>query len=258
MLNGFDELAEQSVSGKPFVHKSRRTVSLLFDVSAIQSEMHLDYPDHLTLAYTKAMMGFLLFNSEPQLIAMIGLGGGSLTKYCYNHLPLASIVVVDNDPRVIALRDSFCIPEDDARLQVLCQDGVEMVAQADAAYDVLIVDGFDRHGQPPPLCSQTFYDACFQSMKEDGILVVNLLGEKQDMELYVDRIRRSFDEAVLAIDVPDSNNKIVFACKGTLLDIPDQQIIDRLRLLEPQHDVALRLTAQNLLQQRRNNWQPVD
>ncbi|MES2102595.1 MAG: transferase [Pseudomonadota bacterium] len=255
-LNSFHGLAEMSAAGKPFVHRARRIVSLLFDVSAIQSEMHLDHPDHLTLAYTKAMMGFLLFNSKPALIAMIGLGGGSLAKYCYRHLPQARIIAVDNDPQVIALRDAFYIPGNDARLQVLCQDGVEMVAQANAEYDVLMVDGFDKQGQPPPLCSQAFYDACFHSLAQDGIMAVNLLGDRQDVELYVDRIHRSFDGAVIAIEVPDSNNKIVFACKGALLDCPDQQVIDNLRVLEMQHnmhDIALRLTAQNLLWQRRND-----
>jgi len=32
-------------------------------------------------------------------------------------------------------------------------------------------------------------------------------------------------------------------------------VIDKLRRLEVQHDIALRLTAQNLLQQRRNDRQ---
>ncbi|WP_394777289.1 fused MFS/spermidine synthase [Undibacterium sp.] len=253
VLKGFHALAEMSAAGKPFVHQHRRTVSLLFDISAVQSEMHLDHPDYLTLAYTKAMMGFLLFNSSPKLIAMIGLGGGSLPKYCYRHLPDTSIIVVDNDPQVIALRDAFCIPADDERLQILCRDGVDMVERADAEYDVLVVDGFDKQGQPPPLCSQTFYDACHGALAQDGIMVVNLLGDKQDMELYADRIRHSFDGAVIAIDVPDSNNKIVFACRGALLDSPDQAVTSRLRELELQHDIALRLTARNILQQRRND-----
>ncbi len=253
LLKGFHALAELAASGEAFVHQHRRTVSLLFDISAIQSEMHLDHPDYLTLAYTKAMMGFLLFNNSPRLIAMIGLGGGSLPKYCHRYLPDTAIVVVDNDPQVIALRDAFCLPPDDARLQVLCRDGVDMVAQADAEYDVLMVDGFDKQGQPPQLCSQAFYDSCAVSLAQDGIMVVNLLGDKDDVELYADRIRRSFDGAVIAIDVPDSNNKIVFACKGGLLDSPDQTVIGRLRALELQHDIALRLTARNILQQRRND-----
>ena len=43
---------------------------------AIQSAMRLSRPWDLELAYTRAMMGFLMFNSTPQDVLMIGLGGG--------------------------------------------------------------------------------------------------------------------------------------------------------------------------------------
>ena len=36
-------------------------------------------PDFLVLSYTRTMMAFLLFNSEPKRIAVLGLGGGSIT-----------------------------------------------------------------------------------------------------------------------------------------------------------------------------------
>ncbi len=39
-------------------------------------------PDKLELGYTRIMTRFLLLNSTPESIAMIGLGGGSLAKYC--------------------------------------------------------------------------------------------------------------------------------------------------------------------------------
>ena len=32
------------------------------------------------------MMGFLLFKPQPRSIGMIGLGGGSLAKFCYRYL----------------------------------------------------------------------------------------------------------------------------------------------------------------------------
>jgi spermidine synthase len=38
-------------------------------------------------------MAFLLFNSRPDNVAMIGLGGGSLAKFCHRHLPASRIQV---------------------------------------------------------------------------------------------------------------------------------------------------------------------
>jgi hypothetical protein len=37
---------------------------------------------------------------------LIGLGGGSLVKYCYRNLPGTRIVVIEIDPEVIALRNA--------------------------------------------------------------------------------------------------------------------------------------------------------
>jgi spermidine synthase len=48
---------------------------------AIQSAMRVTRPWDLELAYTRAMMGFLMFNDTPQDVLMIGLGGGSLAKF---------------------------------------------------------------------------------------------------------------------------------------------------------------------------------
>ena len=69
--------------------------------------MDLRDPSALDLEYTQTMMGFLLFLPQPQRIAMIGLGGGSLAKFCHRYLPRTRIQVVEINPHVIALRDAL-------------------------------------------------------------------------------------------------------------------------------------------------------
>ncbi len=56
-------------------------------------------------------MGFLLFNPRPQHIGMIGLGGGSIQKYCHRYLPHTEISVAEINPDVITLRDCFRVPK---------------------------------------------------------------------------------------------------------------------------------------------------
>ena len=48
---------------------------------AIQSRMRLDRPDQLSLAYTRAMMGGLLFAPQARDFLMIGLGGGNRFQF---------------------------------------------------------------------------------------------------------------------------------------------------------------------------------
>ena len=129
----------------PFVLEERGTRSLHFTMGETQSSMRVDHPHELQIDYTRTMMGFLLLNAQPRTIAMIGLGGGSLVKFCHRHLPSARITVVDNNPGVIALRKDFDIPDDDARLSVLEGDGAVFVRALSGALDVLLVDGFDQY-----------------------------------------------------------------------------------------------------------------
>ncbi|MDO8413984.1 MAG: transferase, partial [Gallionellaceae bacterium] len=158
-------------TGKPYLTENEEILSLHFDALHIKSEMCIDQPDKLISSYTRAMMSFLLFEPSPKCIAMIGLGGGSLAKYCYRYLPQTEITVVEINPDVIALRNEFAIPDDDMRFRVLLGDGAEWVADTTRQPDVLMVDGFDADGLPAQLCSQQFYDDCFASLADNGIMV---------------------------------------------------------------------------------------
>ena len=199
---------------QPCVREELGTRSLHFSMSAIQSRMQILRPDVLDLEYTRLMMGWLVFKPAAERLAMIGLGGGSIAKFCHRHLRRTSMVVVEINPRVIALRESFKLPPDDARLRVVEADGAHFVAQTDARCDVLLVDAFDADGMPAALGSQRFYDDCLDMLRPDGLLVVNLHAGHPHRPLYVERIRRSFGEGVLQVDDRDASNSVVFAARG--------------------------------------------
>ena len=82
---------------------------------------------------------------------------------------------------------------------------------------MLLVDGFDYDGLPDCLCSQPFYDRCGETLAPGGLLVANLhLGHPQYTG-QLERIRRSFAGAVLAVSDADGSNAVVFASKGQAL-----------------------------------------
>ena len=231
----------------PLVHEENGEISLHFGFPTIQSRMLLTAPDRLVLDYTRSMMGFLLFRPEPRHIAMIGLGGGSLAKYCRRALPGTKFVAVELSAEVIALRGAFGIPDDDADFRVVCADGAEFVRQNTASFDVLLVDGFDAGGQPEQLCSQRFYEDCHAALQAEGVLVVNLCTDDERQHSYLARIRRTFGETVIAIEADEGDNTIVFAGKGMRCPPPFEELSSRLRRLEPRHPVELDVTAQKLL-----------
>lgn len=210
---------------RPQVAADDDSVTLLFENGDIQSRMLASDPNSLVLSYTRTMMAFTLFRPAPERVAIIGLGGGSMPKWCYHHLPAADITVVEISAMVISLREQFHIPADNDRFRVICGDGADYVAHAADAPEVLIpevliVDGFDIHGQPPQLCSLEFYENCYQALAPDGLLVANLCGP--DDRLSIDRIRRSFGNRMLIVIPEDGENQVVFAIKGARLQIEDE------------------------------------
>ena len=230
---------------RPFAYWRYGTLSLHFDFLATQSEMLCDAPDELVIPYTQTMMGFLLFKPRPARIVVIGLGGGSLPKYCYAKISEASVLAVEIDPHVIALRNLFRVPPDDERFRVLCADGAAFVRNAVNCVDVLLVDGFDANGQSAQLCTQAFYDDCFRSLTPGGILVVNFTVEDPNAGQSVARIRRRFGSAVV-VTSQDCANRVVFAGTGPELGLPHEQLCARLGALERIHPVGLRETLQHI------------
>jgi spermidine synthase len=203
---------------KPYVHDSPSCKALHFSISEVQSRMDPQDPIGLVLQYTRTMMGFLLLHRAPRQIAMIGLGGGSLAKFCHHHLPDAHIEVVEINPHVIALRDEFQVPAEGQRFTVIHGDGARFVRDRATPCDVLIVDGFTSDGMPARLCSQRFYDDCQAMLQPGGVMVVNLHFGHRQYSRHLDRIHRSFAGEVLVVDDGGLSNSIVFACKGPILD----------------------------------------
>jgi spermidine synthase len=198
----------------PFVYETLTSKALHFTIGEIQSRMRLDDPFALDLDYTRTMMGFLLFVPEPRRISMIGLGGGSLAKFCHRYVPAAHIDVVETNPHVVALRDEFHVPRDDRRFRVIVGDGARYVREHRGGCDILIVDGFDNEGQASELCTSRFYDDARDMLAADGMLVVNMHVDHRRHETYVTRIRAAFGQAVLAVDEADGGNQILFARKA--------------------------------------------
>jgi len=241
----FQDVSVRFLQRRPFVFRRHGTLSLHFDFMATQSEMRCDAPDELVVPYTRTMMGFLLFKPAPEKIVMIGLGGGSLPKYCRANIPEASVVVTEINPDVVALRDLFCIPRDDERFQVLCEDGASFVRDVVNSVDVLLVDGFDLNGQSAQLCTQHFYDDCHRSLAPEGIVVINFAVEDPHLARSVARIRRSFKNVVV-VESEDCTNRVAFAGKGTQMGLPLEQLCARLGELEQQHPVGLRDTLHRI------------
>jgi len=211
-------LCQRLMSGtydKPFLVEDGKHRAMCFTIDgSVQSEMRIDDPDALVNDYTREMMGFLLFCPEPRRILMIGLGGGSLVKFCSRHLPSTHVTAVEIDANVIALREHFRIPPDGNDLRVVHGDGARFVAdlvEADALPDVLLVDAYDRNGISPSIAEYEFLEHSRRILGDGGVFVMNLAAHESTSSIQVERIRHVFGDPVIPVTVGWGGNMVVFA-----------------------------------------------
>lgn len=187
-----------------------RTLHLGSDT--IQSAMQVADPDALELAYTRAMMAFLLFVAPPARALMIGLGGGSLAKFMYRRLPQTRLCVVEVDPAVVEVaRRYFALPADDDRLAVVVDEGTRYVERATEPVDVLLIDAYDGRSLAQALSADTFYAGARAALSPQGVLVMNLWASDRAFDRNVQRIERAFSNRCLCLPAERPGNVIVFA-----------------------------------------------
>lgn len=184
-----------------------------------QSEMRIDNPYALVNEYTRKMMGFLAFQPHPKQILIIGLGGGSLVKYCHRHLPATRIIAVEIDPVVLALRSQFLVPPDDDRLTVIQADGadhVALMADRGEGSNAILVDAYDHTGIANAVVKRSFVENTRRILGTSGVFVMNLVAESDDAKRHVETVRQVFRDTVV-VAMQRGGNLIIFAGQ-TLLD----------------------------------------
>lgn len=118
------------------------------------------------------------------------------------------------NPHVIGFREAFRIPENDERFRIHCSDATEYIRTHHARTDIVLLDAFDGLGIAPELTGPDFYTQVHDRLSANGILVMNLAGDKNGYDDSLRRLAEVFDDRILSIKVRDGGNQIVFAFKN--------------------------------------------
>lgn len=198
----------------PYLHRGWRYLELQFRGGVTQTRLLRWCPHWLAVGYTRTMLAALLLRPRPAMIGIIGLGGGAQARFCHRHLSGARIEAVESDPGVIALRDAFGVPADDARFMVELGDGADWLRTRAGRYDILLVDAYDIDGIPPALATVAFHRDCAAALAPGGVLASNLYAT--DVRTHLARMRHAFGGNVRVLDEPGMENQVAFAWRGTL------------------------------------------
>ena len=183
----------------------------------IQGSMLVDAPNELVHEYIQRMMAWLLFidpsTGGQRQAVQLGLGAGSLTKFCAKELRMKNTTAIELNPQVLhACRGWFKLPADSARMQVVLADASQEIRQAkwQGAVDALQVDLYDEEAAAPVLDSADFYADCRKVLTDEGCMTVNLFGRTSSFQKSVDKMAAAFGkDAIWAFKATREGNTVV-------------------------------------------------
>jgi len=184
----------------------------------IQGSMSLDAPYDLVHQYIQRMMAWLLF-VEPATVAtrqalQLGLGAGSLTKFCHKVLRMRTTAVEINPKVLVACRGWFKLPADTARMRVVLADAAMEIRDPRwwGSVDALQVDLYDHQAAAPVLDSTAFYADCRRLLTPEGCMTVNLFGRASSYTRSVEKIAAAFGrDAIWPFKATREGNTVVLA-----------------------------------------------
>ena len=117
----------------------------------------------------------LCVHKKAQKVLVIGGGDGGTVREILKHDNVKEVDVCEIDKKVIEiskrhfpyLANSFY----DSKVKIYCEDGNKFVQAHKNEYDIIIVDSSDPIGPAEVLFRREFFEAMFQALKDDGIVV---------------------------------------------------------------------------------------
>ncbi|WP_341685977.1 spermidine synthase [Limnohabitans sp.] len=184
----------------------------------IQGSMWIKKPYDIELEYVQRMMAWLLF-MPPEEVAgahamQLGLGAGTITKFCYKKLKMTCTAIEINPGVLHACRGWFRLPEEDERLRVVIADAAKEIRSPEwtGVVDALQVDIYDHEAASPVLDTLDFYKDCHALLSPNACMTVNLFGRASSYDESLQKIMAAFGEdAVWAFKPTREGNTIVLA-----------------------------------------------
>jgi spermidine synthase len=199
----------------------------------IQSRIDLNNPLYLLAPYTQAMILGLLWSFEPIRVYVVGFGGGRIPMLLHHYYQELTVESTEIDEEIVEIAKRYFGIAPDSRLQVIIKDGREYLSKhnSNVRYDIIIVDAFRGTGYGPyHLATREFYSLCNEHLREDGVVVVNLLSGDS---LYYEKIKTMMTSFKEVYFVPVEGTNILFCSNGFKLS--KSEFFERALLIQDRH-----------------------
>ncbi|CAN5247331.1 polyamine aminopropyltransferase [soil metagenome] len=134
---------------------------------------------------------------SPERVLIIGGGDGGTAREVLKHPSVIHVDMVEIDKTVVDA-SKLHFPEvgdfENSKLKVLYEDGIAFVKDVKNPYDIIIIDGSDPVGPAEGLFEKEFYQYCFDTLSEDGVLTA------QTESPWVESYHQSMQKVFHALD----------------------------------------------------------
>ena len=146
----------------------------------------------------------LFTHANPKRVLIIGGGDCGTLREVLKHKEVEKVWQVDIDEAVTRLSEihfpELCVSNGDPRAELLFDDGIKWVREADtASLDLIIVDSTDPIGPAEGLFNRAFYEQCHRILHSGGLLV-----QQSESPLYHLKLLQEMHGAMRAAGFADT------------------------------------------------------
>ncbi len=187
-----------------------------------ESVINLRDPGALPLPYTRAMTVAVAFVDKLDTMLMIGLGGGTTSRYLKRHLPGLEVTIAELDGGVIAMAKKHFKLEESDGYRVVARDGRVLLARnRKVRYDIIMVDAFRGGYVPFHLLTREFYQLLKARLAPGGVAVFNVHGGTRLFDSTIATLKSVFGNVET---VPAAGSIITVVHQGPPLPLAEARI----------------------------------
>lgn len=133
--------------------------------------------DELVWEYSDYFRLFKLVKPEIDRVLVMGAGAYSLPRAFLSETPMATVEVVDIEPKLLEIAKTYFRFEDNPRLINFVGDARIFLINRDQTYDVIFSDLYlSMNTIPTHVVTQEFFSLYKSHLSENGVLIANLIG----------------------------------------------------------------------------------
>jgi spermidine synthase len=233
---------KNSLYQRILVYQSGPIVTLRFGMMPevdVQSQVNLNNLRIHMLEYTPMTFCGLFYNSEPNMVLVLGLGGGVIPREMHYYFPSAQIDVVEIDSEIPKVAREFFAFREDKKLKVHIDDGRMFVKKQlrlkeVPKYDIIVLDAFNNEYIPFHLMTKEFLEELKGILSDDGVVVANVFYSSRLFDAEFKTFQAVFGKCQAYFGY-DSSNAMIVSGGQSFQQLTAKETVERAKMLAKKH-----------------------